>query len=51
MPELLKGAIKKHGVQEKRNCTVITLRMKHRRMPWSASGANNLAKELYRKEN
>ena len=25
--------------------------MKHRRMRWSASGANNLGKVLYRKEN
>ena len=39
------------GVQENQNCTVITLRMKHRRMRWSKSGANNLAKALYRREN
>ena len=39
------------GVQESQNCTVITLRMKHRRMRWSVKGANNLAKALYRKEN
>ena len=39
------------GVQETQNCTVITLRMKHRRMRWSVNGANNLAKALYRKEN
>lgn len=39
------------GVQESQNCTVITLRMKHRRMRWSVNGANNLAKILYRKEN
>ena len=39
------------GVQENQNCTVITLRMKHRRMRWSVKGANNLAKALYRKEN
>lgn len=39
------------GVQENQNCTVITLRMKHRRMRWSENGANNLAKILYRKEN
>jgi hypothetical protein len=37
--------------KENQNCTVITLRMKHRRMRWSVSGANNLAKALYRKEN
>ena len=39
------------GIQENQNCTVITLRMKHRRMRWSVSGANNMAKALYRKEN
>ena len=39
------------GVQENQNCTVITLRMKNRRIRWSVSGANNLAKALYRKEN
>lgn len=39
------------GVQESQNCTVITLRMKNRRMRWSVKGANNLAKALYRKEN
>ena len=39
------------GVQENQNCTVITMRMKHRRMRWSRAGANNLAKVLYRQEN
>lgn len=39
------------GIQETQNCTVITLRMKHRRMRWSVNGANNLAKALYHKEN
>ena len=39
------------GVQENQNCTVITLRMKHRRMRWSVNGANNMAKALYQKEN
>lgn len=39
------------GIQESQNCTVITLRMKHRRMRWSVQGANHLAKALYRKEN
>ena len=39
------------GVQESQNCTVITMRMKHRRMRWSESGANHLAKVLCRKEN
>ena len=39
------------GVQENQNCTLITLRMKNRRMRWSVNGANNLAKILCRKEN
>ena len=52
IPEPPQGIVYKHmGVQESQNCTVITMRMKHRRMRWSASGANNLAKALYRKEN
>ena len=42
---------KNMGVQENQNCTIITLRMKHRRMRWSVSGANNMAKLLYRREN
>jgi hypothetical protein len=52
IPEPAEGIVYKGmGVQENQNCTVITLRMKHRRMRWSVSGANNLAKALYRKEN
>ena len=52
IPEPQAGIIYKGmGVQENENCTVITLRMKNRRMRWSVSGANNLAKALYRKEN
>lgn len=52
IPSPQKGLIYKHmGVQESQNCTVITMRMKHRRMRWSKSGANNLAKALYRREN
>lgn len=39
------------GVQENQNCTVITMRMKGNRKRWSLSGANNMAKVLYRKEN
>ena len=39
------------GVQESQNCTVITLRMKNRRMRWSRDGGNNMAKILARKEN
>lgn len=52
IPEPGEGIVYKGmGVQENQNCTVITLRMKHRRMRWSVKGANNLAKALYRKEN
>lgn len=52
IPEPAEGLVYKHmGVQESQNCTVITMRMKHRRMRWSKSGANNLAKALYRREN
>lgn len=52
IPEPAEGLVYKHmGVQENQNCTVITMRMKHRRMRWSVSGANNLAKALYRREN
>lgn len=52
IPEAGDGIIyKSMGVQESQNCTVITLRMKNRRMRWSVNGANNLAKALYRKEN
>ena len=39
------------GIQETQNGTLITLRMKYRRMRWSESGADNLAKRLCRKEN
>ena len=52
IPKPQEGIIYKGmGVQESQNCTVITLRMKNRRMRWSVNGANNLAKALYRKEN
>lgn len=52
IPEAGPGIVYRNmGTQENQNCTVITLRMKNRRMRWSVSGANNLAKALYRKEN
>lgn len=52
IPEPQAGMIYKGmGIQENQNCTVITLRMKNRRMRWSVKGANHLAKALYRKEN
>ncbi len=51
IPKPQEGIIYKDmGVQENQNCTLITMRMKHRRMRWG-SGANNLAKVMYRKEN
>ena len=47
-----KGTVYKDmGVQEGQNCTVYTLRMKHRRMRWSEKGGDNMVKALYRKEN
>ncbi len=52
IPEPTEGLVYKHmGIQENQNCTVIIMRMKHRRMRWSVPGANNLAKVLYRREN
>ena len=52
IPEPKEGIIYKGmGIQETQNRTVITLRMKNRRMRWPMRGANNLAKALYRKEN
>ena len=52
IPEPPDGIIYKNmGVQENQNCTLITMRMKHRRMRWSETGANNMAKVLYRKQN
>ena len=52
VPEPPKGIVYKNmGVQENQNCTVITMRMKHRRMRWSKGGGDSMAKALYRKEN
>ena len=52
LPKPAEGIVYKNmGIQETQNCTLITLRMKHRRMRWSESGADNLAKLLCRKEN
>lgn len=51
IPQPQEGMLHKEmGVQENQNCTLITMRMKHRRMRWGR-GANNLAKVMYRKEN
>ena len=52
LPKPAEGIVYKNmGIQETQNCTLITLRMKHRHMRWSESGADNLAKLLCRKEN
>ena len=52
IPEAPAGiTYKAMGVQENQNCTVVTLRMKHRRMRWSPDGGNNMAKALARREN
>ena len=52
LPKPAEGIVYKNmGIQETQNCTLITLRMKHRRKRWSESGADNLAKLLCRKEN
>ena len=36
------------GVQESQNCTVITMRMKHRRMRWSANTFNGALEDNYK---
>lgn len=52
LPKEQSGIVYKNlGTQENHNCSVITQRMKHRRMSWSINGANNIAKLLVRKEN
>ena len=52
LPKEQPGIVYKNlGTQENHNCSVITQRMKHRRMSWSIAGANNIAKLLVRKEN
>lgn len=42
---------KNMGVQENQNCSLITNRMKGRKMRWSENGANNLAKIICTREN
>lgn len=52
VPEPEEGIIYKNmGVQENQNCTLITMRMKHRRMRWSEAGANNLIELICLREN
>jgi len=47
LPELPDGLIYRGmGTMEGNVCTVITLRMKNRKMSWSEEGANNLARLL-----
>lgn len=51
-PEAPEGMIYKNmGVQENQNCSLITNRMKGRKMRWSVEGADNLAKVIYTREN
>lgn len=50
--QALEGQIYKNmGVQENQNCSLITNRMKGRKMRWSVEGADNLAKIIYTREN
>ena len=52
VPEAPEGCCYKNmGVQENQNCSVITQRMKHRRMRWSEKGGNNMGKALSRRAN
>lgn len=52
LPEAPEGTeYRNMGVQENQNCSLVTLRMKHRRMSWSVAGANNLAKVICANEN
>jgi len=52
LPPAPEGIVyKRMGIQENQNCTLITMRMKHRRARWGKNGANHLVKVLCRKEN
>ena len=52
LPEAAEGTeYRNMGVQENQNCSLVTMRMKHRRMTWSVAGANNLAKVICANEN
>ena len=52
IPDPPKGIVYKNmGIQENQNCTLITLRMKGKRKRWSSSGANNMIRLLYYREN
>ena len=52
VPEPPEGITYKNmGTQENQNCSLVCMRMKGRKMRWSESGANNLAKLIYMKEN
>ncbi len=52
LPEAPSGVVYKNmGVQENQNCSLVTMRMKGRKMRWSVSGANNMVKLIYMREN
>ncbi len=52
VPEAPEGITYKNmGVQENQNCSLVTMRMKGRKMRWSVQGANNLVKLIYTREN
>jgi hypothetical protein len=52
LPDEPEGIVYKGlGTQENHNCSVITMRMKHRRASWTKAGAANMANILVRKEN
>lgn len=47
LPKPPKGMVyRRMGVQENQNCSLVTMRMKNRRMRWSEAGAANLAKVI-----
>lgn len=52
LPEAPSGVVYKNmGVQENQNCSLVTMRMKGRKMRWSVSGANNMVKLIYMRAN
>lgn len=52
IPEPPEGIIYKNmGIQENQNCSYFCIRMKGRKMRWSESGADNMAKLIYTREN
>lgn len=52
IPEAPEGiTYKSMGIQENQNCSYFCIRMKGRKMRWSESGADNMAKLIYTREN